>query len=70
MAVYSEFGETIKEEIAEELYLWLLYSIELSSEEFEFTRKPTKIEKEIIDCLTNNGLTSVAMILDRLGKNS
>lgn len=68
MNIFTEFQELIEEKISEEIYLWLLYSIELSSEGLDFSRKLSKIDKEIIGFLTTNGKTSVAVILDRLEK--
>jgi hypothetical protein len=44
----------------------LLYSIDLTPEELDYSRKLSKVEKEIINFLATNGETSVALIIDKL----
>jgi len=70
MTIFSEFGDIINEQITNDIFLWLLYSIDLPSKEIEISRRLSKDELKILTHLEMNGETSIAMILDRLGKEN
>ncbi|MHA1407853.1 MAG: hypothetical protein ACTSSG_10825 [Candidatus Heimdallarchaeaceae archaeon] len=66
MDIFSEYEETIIKKMSEELYLWMLYPIQVSSEVMQKIDEFDNLEKEILSFIHNKGKVTLVLLLDKL----
>ncbi len=66
MELYHDYENQIREKVAEELFLWLLYPLELVSGVSEKLESMKEIDKVLIKFLKNKGASSVIQITDQV----
>jgi hypothetical protein len=66
MDLFNEYKETINEKVFQELYLWLLYPIELAPNTMTIYESLNPISKKIVEFINKKGKTTVMVLLDNL----
>ncbi len=66
MDLFNEYKDTINEKVFQELYLWLLYPIELAPDTMNDYEKFSSINKKIVDFINSKGKTTVMQLVDKI----
>jgi len=66
MDLFNKYKQSIEEKICKELFLWFLYSIDVSENYLDKLKSMGTIEKAIMRYITQNEETSCMMLLDKL----
>ncbi len=66
MDLFNEYKDTINEKVFQELYLWLVYPIELAPDTMRKYESFSPINKMIVDFINSKEKTTVMVLLDNI----
>ena len=66
MDLFNEYKDTINEKVFQELYLWMIYPIELAPDTMKSYDSFSPMNKKIIDFINKKGKTTVMVLVDNI----